>query len=282
MAKGKRFDTKHSPLVLPGLSPQPVTPVCTGWQCCGIDEAGRGCLAGPVVACAVSLPDNWHLPGLDDSKKLSPGKREILAQQIRAQALGFGLGIVWPGRIDAINILQATYEAMAKALLSLARVHGRNHGTMPRLPELALIDGNHVIPSDVLARVLLPALSALTKPADPPERALAATGFRQRCLVGGDAIVPAISAASIIAKVWRDHLMTALARRWPNYGFDIHKGYGTAAHLRALREYGPCPMHRLSFRGVVPAAAVKTQSPGTEAMPADICSASLCSSKATR
>ena len=191
----------------------------------GIDEAGRGCLAGPVVAGAVVLPPEFHLPGLGDSKTLPPERREALAAAIRACALAWGIGLVWPWEIDRVNILQATFRAMVKAARRCA-------GPSP----LGLsIDGPHVIPA--------PLFTALSWPGPLP---------RQEAVVRGDALVPAISAASILAKTFRDTLMRALARRYPGYGFERHKGYAVAEHLRALAEHGPCRMHRMSFRKVRP------------------------------
>lgn len=192
----------------------------------GVDEAGRGCLAGPVVAAAVILPESWDLPGLADSKKLDEGRREALAPRIRDCALAWGLGVVWQRRIDGINILRATFEAMARALRALKVA-----------PGMALIDGNRVIPADVLRSLW---------PEDRPAPILEA-------VVSGDARVDAVAAASILAKTFRDGLMRRLARRWPGYGLERHKGYGTREHLDALRKLGPCPLHRLTFAGVPPA-----------------------------
>ena len=180
----------------------------------GIDEAGRGCLAGPVVAGAVILPHDFDLPGLTDSKKLSSRRRAVLAQAIKAQAVSWALGFSWPGEIDRINILQATLAAMARALEAL-----------PVTPDLVLVDGNQRFPSH------LP----------------------QQTVVGGDAIHPCISAASILAKTFRDDLLLCLDQRYPGYGLAVHKGYGTKEHLAALRRLGPSPAHRISFRGVGPA-----------------------------
>ena len=199
----------------------------------GVDEAGRGCLAGPVVAGAVILPASFDLPGLTDSKACTAKQRDTLAPRIKACAVSWGLGIVWPRRIDAINILQATFEAM-----SLAIRHLRTS------PALLLIDGDKTVPEHVLAR-----LWSLGHAGTPP---------RQRAIIQGDATEPAISAASILAKTCRDRLMTSLDKRWPGYGFAVHKGYGTREHYEALRRLGPCPQHRLTFRGVCeekPAAA---------------------------
>lgn len=201
--------------------------------CAGIDEAGRGALAGPVVAAAVILPDSGAIPGLDDSKKLSPKKREALALAIRSVAKCWAIGAIWPARIDEINILQATFEAMADAARRLAQ-----------RPDKLLIDGNFVIPQAILAR-------KAGAGAPLPEQA---------AIIKGDALIPAISAASIIAKVFRDRLMIRLARRWPVYGFEAHKGYGARRHIEAIKANGPCPMHRLTFRqagGIPPLLACR-------------------------
>ncbi|MHC1790048.1 ribonuclease HII [Solidesulfovibrio sp.] len=187
----------------------------------GVDEAGRGCLAGPVVAGAVILPAAYDLPGLTDSKKLTAPRREVLAAAIKTQAVAWAVAMVWPGEIDRINILQATFAAMAKALAHLRR-----------RPSLARIDGNKVIPDARLG--------------------LLAGCIDQEAVIGGDLTVPAISAASILAKTARDRLLGVYDRRYPGYGFAGHKGYGVAAHLAALRAVGPCPIHRLTFRGVLP------------------------------
>ena len=200
----------------------------------GVDEAGRGCLAGPVVAGAVILPASFDLPGLTDSKACTAKQRDTLAPRIKACAVSWGLGIVWPRRIDAINILQATFEAM-----SLAIRHLRTS------PALLLIDGDKTVPEHVLAR-----LWSLGHAGTPP---------RQRAIIQGDATEPAISAASILAKTCRDRLMTSLDKRWPGYGFAVHKGYGTREHYEALRRLGPCPQHRLTFRGVLPEKPVAQQ-----------------------
>jgi len=190
----------------------------------GIDEAGRGCLAGPVVAAAVILPPEHGLTGLADSKVLSAGAREQLAPRIRAVAVAWGLGVVWAPRIDSINILQATFEAMCQAVRVLRHA-----------PDSLLIDGNMTLPHAMLAR-------AWQKASQPCPT--------QRAVVDGDRTVNAISAASILAKTFRDKLMQGLSRRWPGYGFEKHKGYGTKAHYEALQRLGPCPQHRLTFRGV--------------------------------
>ena len=203
-------------------------------QTAGIDEAGRGCLAGPVVAGAVILPQQYDLPGLTDSKACTARQRHLLAPLIKKCALAWGLGIIWPGRIDHINILQATFEAMSRAVRHL-RV----------TPHILLVDGNKCIPEQALAQQWL--------------RVHGETLPLQRAIVGGDAAEPAISAASILAKTCRDTLMTSLDKRWPGYSFAVHKGYGTKEHYEALRRLGPCPQHRLTFRGVLPEKPVVQQ-----------------------
>ena len=196
----------------------------------GIDEAGRGCLAGPVVAAAVILPDGASIPGLADSKVLSPTRRDGLAAEIGTVALAWGIGVVWPPEIDRINILQATLKAMCHAAAVL-KVR----------PKGLLIDGNQLVPVPLFARWGWSPLP------------------RQKFVVDGDALVPVISAASIIAKTFRDMLMDKLDRRYPGYGFAKHKGYGSKEHFAALRELGPCPMHRKTFRGVLPEQPVARQ-----------------------
>lgn len=177
----------------------------------GVDEAGRGCWAGPVVAAAVVLPDRWCPAGLDDSKKLTPARREVLCREIRASALAWGACAVSAGDIDASDILRATLRAMARAV---ARLRLR--------PDLVLVDGNQ--------------LPDLPLPAE--------------CLVRGDGTSAAVAAASVLAKVYRDRIMIAWDRHHPGYGFAAHKGYGAAAHREALRRLGPCPLHRLSYKPV--------------------------------
>ena len=175
---------------------------------CGVDEAGRGPLAGPVCAAAVILPKHLQLPGLTDSKKLSDKKRRELFPLIREQALAWGVGFASEVEIDEINILQATFLAMKRAMAQLSLS-----------PELALIDGNRE--TDF--------------------------GLPVHTVVKGDSFSANIAAASILAKVSRDDYMLDMARQYPQYGFEIHKGYGTRAHYDALREYGPCPIHRRTF-----------------------------------
>jgi ribonuclease HII len=175
----------------------------------GVDEAGRGPLAGPVVAAACILPSGFLLPRLNDSKLLTARQREEIFSMIASdERIVFGIGIVSVERIDAINILRASFEAMQASVQQLAAK-----------PDFLLIDGNQ-------------------KPRfDCPSEAI----------VKGDAISVSIAAASIIAKVTRDRMMVEEAARWPQYGFDQHKGYGTAQHLAALQRFGPCPLHRRSF-----------------------------------
>lgn len=179
----------------------------------GVDEAGRGSLAGPVVAAAVVVDSRCAVPGVDDSKQLTAPERERLAAVIRRQALGFAVVAVDPDVIDRINILEATRRAMVEALCSLEPC-----------PDCAVIDA---VP-----------LSGLRFPCFP--------------VIRGDSISYAIASASILAKVERDRMMVELDRRYPQYGFAVHKGYGVPEHLAALRAYGPCPTHRLTYRPVVP------------------------------
>lgn len=177
---------------------------------CGIDEAGRGPLAGPVVAGAVILPKDCTILYLNDSKKLSEKRREELFLQIKEKAVAWSVGLVDPGRIDEINILQATYEAMREAIKGLGV-----------RPDLLLNDA-----------VTIPKVDILQVP-----------------IIKGDARSVSIAAASILAKVTRDHMMAEYDKLYPEYGFAKHKGYGTAAHIQAIRQYGPCPIHRRSFIG---------------------------------
>ena len=175
---------------------------------CGVDEAGRGPLAGPVCAAAVILPKDLELPGLTDSKKLTDKKRRELFPLIQEQAIAYGIGMATEQEIDEINILQATFLAMQRALDQLSVK-----------PDLALIDGNRQ--KDF--------------------------GVPTKTVVKGDSLSANIAAASILAKVTRDDLMVKMAEQYPQYGFEIHKGYGTKAHYAALREFGACPIHRMTF-----------------------------------
>lgn len=175
---------------------------------CGVDEAGRGPLAGPVCAAACILPRGLVIDGLDDSKKLSEKKRRELFVLIQKEAISFGIAFASVEEIEEHNILNATFIAMNRAI-----------GKLDVAPELALIDGNR------------------------------ATGIEMpaRCIIKGDSKCADIAAASILAKVTRDEYMLEMAEKYPEYHFDKHKGYGTKLHYEALREYGPSPIHRMSF-----------------------------------
>lgn len=175
---------------------------------CGVDEAGRGPLAGPVCAAAVILPPNVEIPGLNDSKKLSDKKRRELYPIIKEQAIAYGIAFADHKEIDEINILQATYLAMERAINQLSVK-----------PELALIDGNRA--KDF--------------------------GVPVETVIHGDSLSASIAAASVLAKVTRDDYMLKMADEYPGYDFEIHKGYGTKAHYAALTEHGPSPIHRMTF-----------------------------------
>lgn len=180
----------------------------------GVDEAGRGPLAGPVVAAAVILDRRSPVDGLCDSKKLSPGRRAELAVEIRRHSLAWSVAWADAAEIDCLNILAATLLAMRRAILGL-----------PVRPHYVQIDGNRL-----------------------PQLAFGADRIEGEAIVGGDATVDAISAASIVAKVRRDEIMTQLDRIYPHYGFARHKGYGTLLHRQRIERYGPCQQHRRSFR----------------------------------
>ena len=175
---------------------------------CGVDEAGRGPLAGPVCAAAVILPKGLELPGLNDSKKLTDKKRRELFPIIKEQAIAYGIGFASHEEIDEINILQATYLAMERALQQL---EGK--------ADFAIIDGNRA--KDF--------------------------GIPVRTVIKGDSLSASIAAASVLAKVSRDDIMLEMAEKYPEYGFEVHKGYGTKAHYEALRAHGHSPNHRMSF-----------------------------------
>lgn len=198
---------------MPSQRPAPVQapPAATAIWIAGVDEAGRGPLAGAVFAAAVMLDPGRPVAGLADSKTLSPARREELARIVRERADGWAVGRAEVEEIDRFNILQASLLAMARAVAGL-----------PRVPQLALVDGNRA-----------PALPCPV-----------------RTVIRGDATVPAISAASILAKVARDREMCELDVLYPAYGFAAHKGYPTPAHLEALARHGPCPIHRRSFEPV--------------------------------
>lgn len=175
---------------------------------CGVDEAGRGPLAGPVCAAAVILPAGIDIPGLNDSKKLSDKRRRELFPLIKECAVAYGIGFADHTEIDEINILQATFLAMERAIKALNIK-----------PDLALIDGNR-------------------------EKDF---GVPVKTVIHGDSLSASIAAASILAKVTRDDWMLEIAEKYPQYGFEVHKGYGTKAHYEALKNYGPCPIHRMTF-----------------------------------
>lgn len=175
---------------------------------CGVDEAGRGPLSGPVCAAAVILPENTVIEGINDSKKLTEKKRELLFDVIKASALSYSIAYASVAEIEELNILNATMLAMKRAVESLEIK-----------PDFAVIDGNRV-----------PQLSIDSEP-----------------IVKGDAKSMSIACASILAKVSRDRLLYDYAKQYPQYGFDKHKGYGTKLHIEMIKEYGPCPYHRMSF-----------------------------------
>ena len=175
---------------------------------CGVDEAGRGPLAGPVCAAAVILPPHLEISGLNDSKKLTDKRRRELYPLIKEKALAYGIAFATHEEIDGINILQATYLAMERAL-----------GQLSVKPDIALIDGNRA--KDF--------------------------GLPVQTVVKGDSLSANIAAASVLAKVTRDDVMLEIASTYPQYGFEVHKGYGTKAHYEALTQYGPCPIHRMTF-----------------------------------
>jgi len=178
----------------------------------GVDEAGRGPLAGPVVAAAVIIPEDVRLSGIKDSKKMTARARLEAFHVILGQALTFGVGVVSVAYIEKFNILNASLEAMLRAIRALD----------PQ-PEMILVDGIHAV----------------------------ATPIKQACLKKGDQISRSISAASVLAKVYRDWIMLSYHTMYPDYGFDKNKGYGTRHHLEALKAHGPCPVHRRTFRGVL-------------------------------
>lgn len=175
---------------------------------CGVDEAGRGPLAGPVCAAAVILPPDIQIDGLNDSKKLTDKKRRELMPIIKEKAIAYAIAFADEEEIDEINILQATFLAMERAINKLET-----------RPDYALIDGNR----------------------------LKDFGVPAEAVVHGDSLSASIAAASVLAKVTRDDLMLQMAEQYPQYDFDVHKGYGTKAHYAALQEHGPCPIHRMSF-----------------------------------
>ena len=178
----------------------------------GVDEAGRGPLAGPVVAAAVVLDPRCGWDGINDSKKLAPDAREAIYARVLLEARAFAWAVVGPRAIDAVNIRRASLEAMRRAVVLLAVA-----------PDLVLVDGNDRVPG---------------------------LSCRQEAVIAGDARLLSVAAASVVAKVVRDRIMERLDRVWPDYGFARHKGYGTPEHLAALNRLGPCPLHRFSFTPV--------------------------------
>ncbi len=181
------------------------------WPVAGVDEVGRGCLAGPVIAAAVILPKDLTEQGITDSKRLSAAQRQQLAELIQEVAVSISVARVEPQEIDRINILQASLLAMKLAVKSL-KVH----------PRAILVDGNQQVPIDI----------------------------PQKTVIKGDSRSCSIAAASIVAKVYRDRLMEEYSQEFPQYHFEKHKGYGTKSHREMIRRFGPCPIHRKSFRGV--------------------------------
>jgi ribonuclease HII len=176
----------------------------------GVDEAGRGCLAGPVTAAAVILPEYFDLPGLDDSKKLTARKREQLRREIENQAVAWAVAMIDNHRVDEMNILRATWAAMHRAIEKLKKK-----------PAFLLIDGRNFLPYP---------------------------GIPSRCIIKGDSKYAAIAAASILAKTHRDQYMKELHEKYPAYGWAGNKGYPTSAHRSAIRRHGPTPYHRMTFR----------------------------------
>ncbi|OGQ49702.1 MAG: ribonuclease HII [Deltaproteobacteria bacterium RIFCSPLOWO2_02_FULL_57_26] len=260
----KRALTWLSPEMVPPARPHGLLEeeaYARGFRCvAGLDEVGRGPLAGPVVAGAVVLPRGVSHPQINDSKLLSAKAREALVPWIKEKALAWGLGIVGPGEIDRMNILSASLLAMAQALRQMSPV-----------PDYLLIDGNQKIPLEFLkpeearqqatdrreasgnrqeSLILAPSASSLT-PFHPHASRLTPHAFPfQRAIKKGDRLSISIAAASILAKVARDEIMMDYDRRYPEYGFGQHKGYASSSHLAALSRYGPSPIHRRSFSPV--------------------------------
>ena len=247
----------------------------------GIDEAGRGCLAGPVVAAVVLFPENFQpeacFPGLADSKKMPEAKRDALAPCIQHHCM-WGVGLAWPLEIDALDIVNANFRAMCRALIMLARTVAGPQGepfdrAFASSPPALYVDGNLAIRPDAWKSCVhtrpqhwhTPFFPDFDRGTVQSRKTLASvTGlpglpevipFAQQAVIGGDALIPAISAASVLAKTRRDAIMTGLDRKFPGYGFARHKGYGTEEHRAALQRLGPCPLHRKTFlKGILPAA----------------------------
>lgn len=186
----------------------------------GIDEAGRGPLAGPVVVACALMPRNSMIEGVNDSKKISEKKRERIYEEITSEAISFGIGIINQTEIDELNILQATKKGLTEAIKDMEQKLKDNPELKIEKPDAILVD-------------------ALTK--------IDTDGIPYKSIIHGDAISYSIACASIIAKVTRDRIMRQWDEIYPQYGFGKHKGYGTAAHIAAIKEYGPCPLHRASF-----------------------------------
>jgi len=186
---------------------------------CGIDEAGRGPLAGPVVVASVIMPEDSMIEGVNDSKKVSEKKREAVYEQIIQEAVAYGIGIIGQQEIDKINILNATKEGLTVCIKELEKDLQEKKRAFEK-PDIILVD-------------------ALTK--------INTDGISYESIIKGDAKSYSIAAASIVAKVTRDRIMRQWDEVYPEYGFEKHKGYGTAAHIAAIREYGPCPLHRKTF-----------------------------------
>ncbi len=211
----------------------------------GLDEVGRGPLAGPVMAAAVIFPRGFAHPEITDSKLLTPKKREALVPSIKESALAWGVGSAEPHEIDQINILQASLLAMARALQQMVLE-----------PDYLLIDGIHTIPHSYLVPLVTrDSQTSKAKRQSPDSRSSSNETMTnglpcQKTVKHGDKLCISIAAASILAKVTRDRLMADYDLRYPEYGFAGHKGYGCASHLRAIQQYGPSPIHRKSFRPV--------------------------------
>jgi len=213
-----------------------------GFVClAGVDEAGRGCLAGPVVAAAVILPPVTPellaaLSGVNDSKQLTASQRDALFEKVLHACLSYGIGEASAAEVDQLNVLGATHLAMSRAVAQLSPS-----------PDLLLIDGNQPIPTPVL-KAVWQLRSSSSQPSSQPSSQLPA----QKTIVKGDSLCLSIAAASILAKVSRDRQLVRLAEQFPGYGLDEHKGYPTPTHKAAIAAMGPTPIHRLTFRGVRP------------------------------
>lgn len=248
----------------PGFYPAPGRLILGNRPHIGVDEAGRGCLAGPVVAAAVLFEPDFDfqtgLPGLTDSKKLAESRRGLLAVKVREECVACGIGLSWQDEVDSVNIRNATFRAMTRAVFSLAaalhkktaRGWGTNDNELPPL----IIDGNALIPVEQWKSCC----AGLPPGAGQWEKLLGFSLGRQPellpsmpaqvAVVDGDALVSAVSAASVLAKTERDKMMVKLDSFFPGYGLARHKGYGTREHLEAIGAKGPSALHRKTFRGV--------------------------------